>query len=356
MFQNLGDGTYFHSGSLAIRQAIAAKVNITYKILYNDAVAMTGGQPVDGTLTVPDIAHQVRSEGVQTIIVMSDDIAKWSKPEMFPVGVEFIHRDELDAVQKRMREIAGVSVLIYDQTCATEKRRRRKRGKMEDPNKRIFINSLVCEGCGDCGEKSFCVSVLPKETEYGRKREIDQSSCNKDYSCVKGFCPSFVTVHGGALKKRKPGAGVDFSMLPPPAVATDLAQPWNILVTGIGGTGVVTIGALIGMAAHLEGKGATRARPDRSRAEGRRGDVSPAHRELARGNPRRAHRGRRSRPRARLRHGGRQRLLGALEDSRRPRARRAEYVRGDAGHVHDEAGSRVSGEADRRRSDVRARR
>ncbi len=258
VFQNLGDGTYFHSGSLAIRQAIAAKVNITYKILYNDAVAMTGGQPVDGTLTVPDIAHQVRSEGVQTIIVMSDDIAKWSKPEMFPVGVEFIHRDELDAVQKRMREVAGVSVLIYDQTCATEKRRRRKRGKMEDPNKRIFINSLVCEGCGDCGEKSFCVSLLPKETEYGRKREIDQSSCNKDYSCVKGFCPSFVTVHGGALKKRKGGAGaVDFNVLPPPVVATDLAQPWNILVTGIGGTGVVTIGALIGMAAHLEGKGAT---------------------------------------------------------------------------------------------------
>jgi indolepyruvate ferredoxin oxidoreductase len=257
VFQNLGDGTYFHSGSLAIRQAIAAKVNITYKILYNDAVAMTGGQPVDGTLTVPDIAHQVRSEGVQTIIVMSDDIAKWSRPEMFPVGVEFIHRDELDAVQKRMREVPGVSVLIYDQTCATEKRRRRKRGKMEDPQKRIFINSLVCEGCGDCGEKSFCVSVLPKETEYGRKREIDQSSCNKDYSCVKGFCPSFVTVHGGTIRKRKPGASVDFATLPPPVIATDLERPWNILVTGIGGTGVVTIGALIGMAAHLEGKGAT---------------------------------------------------------------------------------------------------
>jgi indolepyruvate ferredoxin oxidoreductase len=258
VFQNLGDGTYFHSGSLAIRQSIAAKVNITYKILYNDAVAMTGGQPVDGTLTVPDIAHQVRSEGVQTIIVMSDDIAKWSKPEIFPVGVEFIHRDELDAVQKRLRDVPGVSVLIYDQTCATEKRRRRKRGRMEDPRKRIFINSLVCEGCGDCGEKSFCVSVLPKETEYGRKREIDQSNCNKDYSCVKGFCPSFVTVHGGALKKRKGGAGnVDFSTLPSPTIATDLAQPWNILVTGIGGTGVVTIGALIGMAAHLEGKGAT---------------------------------------------------------------------------------------------------
>lgn len=257
VFQNLGDGTYFHSGSLAVRQAIAAKVNITYKILYNDAVAMTGGQPVDGTLTVPDIAQQMRAEGVQVIIVMSDDIAKWSQPEIFPSGVEFIHRDELDAVQKRLREVPGVSVLIYDQTCATEKRRRRKRGKMVDPNKRIFINSLVCEGCGDCGEKSFCVSVLPKETEYGRKREIDQSGCNKDYSCVKGFCPSFVSVVGGSLKKRKGKAEVDFSALPQPAFASDLAQPWNILVTGIGGTGVVTIGALIGMAAHLEGKGST---------------------------------------------------------------------------------------------------
>jgi indolepyruvate ferredoxin oxidoreductase len=257
VFQNLGDGTYFHSGSLAVRQAIAAKVNITYKILYNDAVAMTGGQPVDGTLTVPDIAHQMRAEGVQTIIVVSDDIAKWAQPEIFPTGVEFIHRDELDAVQKRMREIPGTSVLIYDQTCATEKRRRRKRGKMVDPNKRIFINSLVCEGCGDCGEKSFCVSVLPKDTEYGRKREIDQSGCNKDYSCVKGFCPSFVSVIGGSLKKKKGGATVDFDALPMPTFASDLEQPWNILVTGIGGTGVVTIGALIGMAAHLEGKGST---------------------------------------------------------------------------------------------------
>ncbi len=218
---------------------------------------MTGGQPVDGTLTVPDIAHQVRSEGVQTIIVMSDDIAKWSQPEIFPAGVEFIHRDELDAVQKRLREVPGVSVLIYDQTCATEKRRRRKRGKMVDPNKRIFINSLVCEGCGDCGEKSFCVSVLPKDTEYGRKREIDQSNCNKDFSCVKGFCPSFVSVVGGGLRKKKGKGAVDFSALPSPAFASDLAQPWNILVTGIGGTGVVTIGALIGMAAHLEGKGGT---------------------------------------------------------------------------------------------------
>ncbi len=258
IFQNLGDGTYFHSGSLAIRQAIAAKVNITYKILYNDAVAMTGGQPVDGTLTVPDIAHQMRAEGVQTIIVVSDDIEKWARPEIFPSGVEFVHRDELDAVQKRMREIKGTSILIYDQTCATEKRRRRKRGKLEDPKKRVFINTLACEGCGDCGVKSFCVSVLPKETEYGRKREIDQSGCNKDYSCVKGFCPSFVTVHGGGVRKQKGSSqAVDFDALPMPTFATDLARPWNILVTGIGGTGVVTIGALIGMAAHLEGKGST---------------------------------------------------------------------------------------------------
>jgi indolepyruvate ferredoxin oxidoreductase len=257
VFQNLGDGTYFHSGSLAIRQAIAAKVNITYKILYNDAVAMTGGQPVDGFLSVPDIAHQVRSEGVQTIVVMSDDVAKWSRPELFPDGVEFVDRDRLDAVQKRLREVPGVSVLIYDQTCAAEKRRRRKRKLMPDPAKRAFINSLVCEGCGDCGVQSNCVSVLPLETELGRKREIDQSNCNKDFSCVKGFCPSFVTIEGGGLRKRRPKAGdIDFSALPVPTLPS-LEEPWNILVTGIGGTGVVTIGALLGMAAHLEGKGGT---------------------------------------------------------------------------------------------------
>ncbi len=256
VFQNLGDGTYFHSGSLAIRQAIAAKVNITYKILYNDAVAMTGGQPVDGTLTVPDIAFQVRSEGVKTIIVLSDDIEKWDRPEIFPTGVEFYHRDELDAIQKRLREESGVTVIIFDQTCAAEKRRRRKRGKMLDPAKRTFINAAVCEGCGDCGVKSNCVSVLPLETEFGRKREIDQSNCNKDFSCVKGFCPSFVTIKGGGLKKKKAtGAGLDAMTLPTPVFASSLEQPWNILVTGIGGTGVVTIGALIGMAAHLEGKG-----------------------------------------------------------------------------------------------------
>jgi indolepyruvate ferredoxin oxidoreductase len=258
VFQNLGDGTYFHSGSLAIRQSIAAGVNITYKILYNDAVAMTGGQPVDGTLTVPDIAHQMRAEGVQTIVVMSDDIGKWSRPEIFPEGVEFVDRAELDAVQKRLREVKGVSVLIFDQVCATEKRRRRKRGKIEDPAKRVLINSLVCEGCGDCGKQSFCVAVLPKDTEYGRKREIDQSNCNKDFSCVKGFCPSFVTVKGGQLRKRK-GSDAESLLadLPAPIFRTDFERPWNILITGVGGTGVVTIGALLGMAGHLEGKGAT---------------------------------------------------------------------------------------------------
>ncbi|MFN7183065.1 MAG: indolepyruvate ferredoxin oxidoreductase family protein [Thermomonas haemolytica] len=258
VFQNLGDGTYFHSGSLAIRQAIAAGVNITYKILYNDAVAMTGGQPVDGVLTVPQIAHQMRAEGVQTIAVVSDDIDKWTDPSIFPAGTTFHDRRDLDAVQKRLREVKGTSILIYDQTCATEKRRRRKRGKLPDLAKRVMVNSLVCEGCGDCGAKSFCVSVLPKDTEFGRKREIDQSNCNKDYSCVEGFCPSFVTVHGGKLRKgKKANAAERLAHLPAPTVRSDLSRPWNILITGVGGTGVVTIGALLGMAGHLEGKGAT---------------------------------------------------------------------------------------------------
>lgn len=257
VFVNLGDGTYFHSGSLAIRACVAAKLNMTFKILYNDAVAMTGGQPVDGTLTVPDIAHQVHSEGVETIIVVSDEPEKWSNHDLFPGGVSFEHRDDLDHVQKRLRQTPGVSVLIYDQTCAAEKRRRRKRGLMVDPPKRVFINERVCEGCGDCGVKSNCTSILPVETEFGRKRAIDQSSCNKDFSCVKGFCPSFVTVHGGRPKKgavSSEGPAVD--SVPAPHLPS-LAQPYDILVTGVGGTGVVTIGALIGMAAHLEGKGVT---------------------------------------------------------------------------------------------------
>jgi len=259
VFQNLGDGTYFHSGSLAIRQAIASGVNITYKILYNDAVAMTGGQPVDGTLTVPQIAQQMRAEGVQTIVLLSDDIAKWkSRRHEFPADVEFHDRAELDAVQKQLRTVKGTSILIFEQTCATEKRRRRKRGKLVDPAKRTMINSLVCEGCGDCGEKSFCVSVLPKETEFGRKRDIDQSNCNKDFSCTTGFCPSFVTVHGGQLRKGKKSDSASLlDNLPAPTFRTDFSQPWNILITGVGGTGVVTIGALLGMAGHLEGKGAS---------------------------------------------------------------------------------------------------
>ncbi len=259
VFQNLGDGTYFHSGSLAIRQAIAAGVNITYKILYNDAVAMTGGQPVDGTLTVPDIARQMGAEGVRTIVLVSDDIAKWNaQRHLFPEGMEFHDRAELDTVQKQLRTVKGTSILIYDQTCATEKRRRRKRGKLPDPAKRTMINSLVCEGCGDCGQKSFCVSVLPKETEYGRKRGIDQSNCNKDFTCTTGFCPSFVTVHSGQPRKgQRSEAASLLDNLPDPQFRSDLSQPWNILITGVGGTGVVTIGALLGMAGHLEGKGAT---------------------------------------------------------------------------------------------------
>jgi indolepyruvate ferredoxin oxidoreductase len=200
----------------------------------------------------------MRAEGVQTIMLVSDEIGKWNKRELFPDGVEFFDRAELDAVQKQLREVKGTSILIYEQTCATEKRRRRKRGKLVDPPKRVVVNSLVCEGCGDCGQKSFCVSVLPKETEFGRKRDIDQSNCNKDYSCTTGFCPSFVTVHGGKLRK---GARSDRSALldnlPAPTFRTALEQPWNILITGVGGTGVVTIGALLGMAGHLEGKGAS---------------------------------------------------------------------------------------------------
>src|SRR5690606_23625119 len=189
---------------------------------------------------------------------LSDDIAKWSDPSIFPPGVEFLDRRELDAAQKRLREVKGTSVLIFDQTCATEKRRRRKRGRMVDPAKRVFVNTLVCEGCGDCGKKSFCVSVLPRDTEFGRKREIDQSNCNKDYSCVEGFCPSFVTVHGGKPRKgNKVSSAERLAGLPQPRFEADLAPPWDILITGVGGTGVVTIGALLGMAGHLEGRGST---------------------------------------------------------------------------------------------------
>jgi indolepyruvate ferredoxin oxidoreductase len=254
MFANLGDGTYYHSGSQAIRAAVAAKVNITYKILYNDAVAMTGGQPVDGPISPALIAQQVAAEGVKKIVVVSDEPHKYPAGSFAP-GVEIHHRDELDAVQRALRDTPGCTVLLYDQTCAAEKRRRRKRGTYPDPAKRVVINERVCEGCGDCGVKSNCVSVAPVETEFGRKRTIDQSSCNKDYSCVNGFCPSFVTVEGGTLRKPKQADAADFSRLPAPSPVATAAEPYGILVTGIGGTGVVTIGALLGMAAHLEGKG-----------------------------------------------------------------------------------------------------
>ncbi|MCL4761706.1 MAG: indolepyruvate ferredoxin oxidoreductase family protein [Burkholderiales bacterium] len=253
VFANLGDGTYYHSGILAIRAAVAAKVNITYKILYNDAVAMTGGQPVDGPISPADIARQCAAEGVARIVVVSDDPAKYP-PNHFAGDVAVRHRDDLDGVQRELRETPGTTILLYDQTCAAEKRRRRKRGTFPDPARRVVINDLVCEGCGDCGVKSNCVSVAPLETEFGRKRTIDQSSCNKDYACLNGFCPSFVTVEGGRLRKPRKAEAADFSGLPEPALpACD--DPYGILVTGIGGTGVVTIGALLGMAAHLEGKG-----------------------------------------------------------------------------------------------------
>jgi len=255
VFQNLGDGTYNHSGYLAIRAAIASGVKMTYKILFNDAVAMTGGQANDGGLTVPQIAAQVAAEGASRLVVVTDEPWKYPKDTEWPRGLTVHHRDELDAVQRDLATVPGTSVLIYDQTCAAEKRRRRKRGTFPDPDKRVIINDLVCEGCGDCGVKSNCVSVQPLETEWGRKRTIDQSSCNKDYSCVNGFCPSFVTVHGAKLKR---GEGVaeptDWPALPAPSVPL-INHPYGIIVTGIGGTGIVTIGAIIGMAAHLEGKG-----------------------------------------------------------------------------------------------------
>jgi len=263
VFQNLGDGTYFHSGLLAIRQAIAAGANITYKLLYNDAVAMTGGQPVDGHISVPEIARQVEAEGAKRVVVVSDEIAKYRGHEgEFPKGTTFHDRAEMDTVQRELREVEGVTLLIYDQTCAAEKRRRRKKGGLADPPRRVFINERVCEGCGDCGVASNCLSVIPVETDWGRKRVIEQSSCNKDFSCLNGFCPSFVTVEGAVLSKRV-GSGVSAQALARELAAVPAPAPWSwtgpfdLLVTGVGGTGVVTVGALISMAAHLESKQAS---------------------------------------------------------------------------------------------------
>ncbi|MFL6621795.1 MAG: indolepyruvate ferredoxin oxidoreductase family protein [Sulfurifustis sp.] len=256
MFVNLGDGTYFHSGYLAIRAAVAAGVNVTYKILYNDAVAMTGGQPIDGPLSVPMIARQMAAEGVQRVAVVTEDLNRYSDRSVLPSFVTVHDRRDMDAVQRELRGYRGVSVLIYDQTCAAEKRRRRKRGEYPLAPARVYINDAVCEGCGDCGVQSNCVSILPLETELGRKRMIDQSSCNMDYSCIKGFCPSFVTIEGAKPRKTKADtreANALFGSLPEPG-APALDRPYNILVTGIGGTGVLTIGALMGMAGHLEGK------------------------------------------------------------------------------------------------------
>ncbi len=258
IFQNLGEGTWYHSGSMAIRQSIAAKANITYKILYNDAVAMTGGQPVDGPVSVESIALSARAEGVERIALVSDMPDKFDLT-VFPKGVTLHHRRELDAVQKELREIKGTSVLIYEQACATEKRRRRKRGTMDDPKRFAVINELVCEGCGDCSVASNCLSVEPVKTVFGNKRRINLSNCNKDFSCLDGFCPSFVTVEN-AVRRKKDGVDLDVDLLvsglKAPKYST-LDKPYDVLVTGVGGTGVVTVGALITMAAHIEGKGSS---------------------------------------------------------------------------------------------------
>ena len=259
LFTNIGDGTYYHSGLLAIRQAVASGVNITYKILYNDAVAMTGGQPVDGPISVQQISYQLYGESIRRIALVSDSPEKFDLKEFAP-GVTLDHRDDLDRVQRELRELEGTTVIIYEQVCGTEKRRRRKRGLLVDPPKRALINSRVCEGCGDCGVKSNCLSVQPLETDFGRKRKIDQSACTKDFSCVKGFCPSFVTVEGGEL--RKPETNTQFSeaalqplfdRLPEPEVATS-DSGYSMLIGGIGGTGVVTTSSLLGIAAKLDGK------------------------------------------------------------------------------------------------------
>ncbi|MCG2839910.1 indolepyruvate ferredoxin oxidoreductase family protein [Sandaracinobacter sp. RS1-74] len=256
VFANLGDGTYEHSGLLAIRQSIASGTNITYKILFNDAVAMTGGQPVEGQLTVGKVARQMLGEGAQKVWVLTEDMSRYPQGYL-PAEAELHDRGQLEPISKAAAATPGCTVIIYDQTCAAEKRRRRKRGLLPDPDRRVIINPAVCEGCGDCSVQSNCVSVEPLQTEFGRKRRINQSSCNKDYSCLKGFCPSFITVDG--VEVRKPAKkALDLSGLPDPQVPA-LTQATNILVTGIGGTGVLTVSALLGMAGHLAGVASTTA-------------------------------------------------------------------------------------------------
>lgn len=251
-FVNLGDGTFFHSGHLAIRQSVAARANITYKILYNDAVAMTGGQPVDGVLTPEQVTHQMHHERVAKIVLMSDRPELYSAAELAP-GTQILHRDEIDAVMLDLRDVPGTTVIVYEQTCAAEKRRRRKRGKMADPDMRLWINPAVCEGCGDCSVQSNCIAIEPEETPMGRKRRINQSACNKDFSCLKGFCPSFVTVRGGTPRRRMAKQVPAVGNLSEPSLPA-FEDAWNIVVTGAGGTGVLTIGAILGMAAHIDGK------------------------------------------------------------------------------------------------------
>ncbi|EEB72637.1 indolepyruvate ferredoxin oxidoreductase family protein [Phaeobacter italicus] len=253
VFQNLGDGTYNHSGVQAIRAALAEGTNITFKILYNDAVAMTGGQEAEGGLTAQQIAHELTAMGVKTIAVVYDE-KEDVDAKLFPAGMRMHERAELMVVQKEFEQVEGVSAIIYIQTCAAEKRRRRKKGLFPDPDQRVFINSDVCEGCGDCGVQSNCVSIVPKETELGRKRAIDQSSCNKDFSCVKGFCPSFLTIEGAKIRK-EPTAALDLPDLPTPELPS-INGTHNVVITGVGGTGVVTIGAVLAQAAQIDGKGA----------------------------------------------------------------------------------------------------
>ncbi len=354
VFQNLGDGTYNHSGILPIRASVAAGVNVTYKILFNDAVAMTGGQHHDGPLSVPMIARQMAAEGVKRVVVVTDEPWKYAKNEDWPKGLTIHHRDQLMTVQKELAEIAGVTVLIYDQTCAAEKRRRRKRHEFPDPDKRVIINELVCEGCGDCGVQSNCVSIQPLETEWGRKRQIDQSSCNKDFSCVKGFCPSFVTVHGAKLK-RGAGAAATAGKLP------DLPEP--------------KLPAIDGNFRHHHhrhrrhrhrhrrraarhgraprGQGLRRHRHGGPRPEGRLGFEPYAHRQPSRGHPRHPRAGQGRRPRARRRHRGGRFQEGALGHAPGGHHRRHQHPRDAARRLHAQrrlfAADRAPEEGDRHR-------
>jgi indolepyruvate ferredoxin oxidoreductase len=255
VFANMGDGTYFHSGYLAIRQAVAANLRMTYKLLFNGFVSMTGGQPIDGDLSVDKAVAQLRAEGVKRLVIVTDDVGSYGGARRQALGVPVFDRGSLEAVQRDLREHDGLSVLIYDQACATEKRRLRKRGKLPDPLTRTYIDPEVCEGCGDCGDQSGCLAIEPLETPLGRKRKINQSSCNTDLSCVRGFCPSFVTLHGAAPRKLQGGKPIQVSIpaLPEPPLPESF-EPMALLVSGIGGTGVVTIGAVLTMAAHLDDK------------------------------------------------------------------------------------------------------